>query len=98
MKVNQLDILLNGREEQNIFRLQVHMNQLVLVQVGNSTKHLCDNFSCILLRQEHATVYILIDLTEKISALAELGNDEKSLFVLENFLETKNVRVIQVLQ
>ena len=64
MEINQFDVLFDGGEEQDVLRLKIHMDQLIFVKIGNSTEHLCDYLGCILLGQEHATVNVLIDLTE----------------------------------
>ena len=98
MEINQFDILLNRGKEENVLRFQIHVDKLVFVQVGNCTKYLSDNLRCILLCQEHSTVNIFINLTKQVATLAKLRHYEETLFVLKDFLESQNIRVIQVLQ
>lgn len=74
------------------------MDKLIFMQIGDSTENLCYDLRCVLLRQEHSVVNVLIDLTEKISALAKLGHDKETLFVLEYLLEAQYIWMIQVLQ
>ena len=64
MEVDKFDVLLNWGQKEYILRLQIHVDDLVLVQVCDSAEHLCDHLRSILLGQEHATVDILINLTK----------------------------------
>ena len=87
MEVNQLYVILDWRKEENTFRLQVHVNNLILVQVCDSAEHLRNDLSGILFWDKHTAVDILIDLTQQVTTLAEFSNNEEALAVLEDLLE-----------
>ena len=87
MEVNQLYVILDWRKEENTFRLQVHVNNLILVQVCDGAEHLRNDLSGILFWDKHTAVDILIDLTQQVTTLAEFSNNEEALAVLEDLLE-----------
>ena len=70
------------------------MNQLVLVQICNGREDLSNDLGCILFCKEHSTVNILINLTEQVTTLAQLGHNKETLFILIYLLETKHVRMV----
>ena len=74
------------------------MDDLVFVQVCNSTDDLGNDLSCVLFSQEHTTIDVFVDLTQQISTLAQFCNDEETLAILEDLLETQDVGMIEMLQ
>ena len=49
MEVNKFDIVLDLRDKDDVLWLEVHVDDLLVVQVGNCAEHLCDDLSGILL-------------------------------------------------
>ena len=74
------------------------MDKLILVQVGDSAEHLCYDLCCILFRDKHSAVDILINLTQQVTTLTKFSNNEEALAVLEDLLETQDIRMIEILQ
>jgi len=110
-KVNDGDPGLVSRlVQEQIFRFQIAMNDVVTVAVVDRRKHLFDNVRCVLL----AKLLLLRDALKKFATVAQsaqrdlvrdnllidrlLSHKKVALCVLEELVELQNVWVVHLLQ
>ena len=68
MKVDQLDVKRIFGMKQNVFWLEVHANDLILVKVADCGQNISYNFACLALRKLRVGLNVLLDVLEKLSS------------------------------
>ena len=64
LEVNQLDVVVHSGEEKDVFRLQIHVNQLRFVKIADSRDYLSDDLSSLDFGHEHLVFDVVVDLLE----------------------------------
>ena len=98
MEVNKFNVVVSPLEEENVLWLQVHMNDLIFVQVierGQDLRY--DKAGCLLI-ENLADFQIFLHCLEKLTSLTELSHDKVPPGVLEDFDEPQDVGVVKLVE
>ena len=93
-KVDHLDEAFVFHIDEDVLRLEVTMSHLLVVTVGDCLQDLLDDERSFVLRN----VLARDNLFEQFAAVAELLHEEDAALVLEDLVETHDVRMLQVLE
>ena len=93
-EVNQLNRQFVFVINKDVFRFDVSMRHLFAVTVRHRRQHLLQDECCVCL-VEHASRQ---DLVEKFPAFTQLRHQVNVLLILENLIQSHNIRMVQVLQ
>ena len=80
--------------DQDVFWLQVPVNNSEAVAVSDSFQNLLNYLRSILFAEGH----LIYDFLEKLSSFAVLGDQEVFLGIFEDFVELEDVRVVKLFQ
>lgn len=90
-KINELDGLdVIFLLEQDIFRFDVPVADVMLMKVGNSGEYLSHDVGCLSLRKE----LFFDDKVEELAAVADLSDEIDGFFRLVDFVEFDDVGVV----
>jgi hypothetical protein len=94
-EINEFDAWVYGFAfEQNVFRLQVSVTYIPLMQITNTGDQLTSNQCRLDLRKSA----ILYNPTVQLSSLTKLSDNMEMRFVFIDFIEVHNIRVIDSVQ
>jgi hypothetical protein len=80
--------------EEDIFRFEVSVADVVFVQIGNSRENLSHDHGCVCLAQK----LLLDNLIEQLSALADFSDQIDGLFCFVDLVESDDVGVVELLE
>jgi len=95
IEVDKFDGCFLGAVVEDVFGLEVHVHDIVVVHVTHGRQHLLNNARSLFFKEVTPCITFLLDFAEELAAAQKLRHHEVTFFIFEGLVQSQNVAMVK---